>query len=58
MGTILTMHFICLLSLFGIKQEKCNERTMHIDAGYSLFAPDVGITILKTMQNILDKMGK
>ena len=52
MGTILTMHFICLLPLFGIKQEKSNERTMHIYDGYSLFAPDAGVTILKTMQNI------
>ena len=51
MGTILTMHFICLLPLFDIKQEKYKARTMHIYAGYSLFAPDAGITILKTMQN-------
>ena len=54
MGTILTMHFICLLPLFGIKQEKYNERTMHIHTGYSLFAPDAGITILKTMQNFFE----
>ena len=52
MGTILTMHFICLLPLFGIKQEKYNGKTMHIYAVYSVFAPDAGITILKTMQNI------
>ena len=44
------MHFICLLPSFGITQEKDNERVMHIYGGYSLHAPDAGITILKIIQ--------
>ena len=51
------MHFICLLPSFGITQEKDNERVMHIYGGYSLHAPDVGITILKTIQKSKEKSG-
>ena len=49
------MHFICLLPSFGITQEKDNERVMHIYGGYSLHVPDVGITILKTIQKSEEK---